>query len=150
MANFLFSKFIDLVLTKQIDMTKTTGDTFRAMLVTSDYVPDKDADDFLDTVETGWRAGASSATGRANGIAVVFETPADAAVDCANIVFTSISATPDPVEYNGIIIYQDDGSADATSPLVAYVGSATGLPVTSNGDDISLIVPAAGLFEIVN
>jgi hypothetical protein len=34
-----------------------------------------------------------------------------------------------------IVLYKDTGSA-ATSPLIAYIDSATGLPVTPNGGDI--------------
>jgi hypothetical protein len=34
-----------------------------------------------------------------------------------------------------IVVYKDTGSA-ATSPLVAFFDTATGLPVTPNGGDI--------------
>ena len=34
-----------------------------------------------------------------------------------------------------IIIYSDTGT-EATSPLIAYIDTATGLPITPNGGDI--------------
>jgi hypothetical protein len=35
------------------------------------------------------------------------------------------------------VIYKDTGTA-ATSPLIAYIDTATGLPVTPNGGDITV------------
>lgn len=37
-----------------------------------------------------------------------------------------------------IILYQDTGSS-STSPLICFIDSGTGLPVTPNGGDISLV-----------
>ena len=34
------------------------------------------------------------------------------------------------------MIYKDTGS-EATSPLIAYIDTATGLPITPNGGDIA-------------
>ena len=36
---------------------------------------------------------------------------------------------------NAIVIYKDTGT-EATSPLIAYIDTATGLPITPNGGDI--------------
>jgi hypothetical protein len=36
-----------------------------------------------------------------------------------------------------LVIYKDTGSA-ATSPLIAYIDTATGLPVTPNGADVTV------------
>jgi hypothetical protein len=36
---------------------------------------------------------------------------------------------------SSILLYKDTGSA-ATSPLIAYIDTATGLPITPNGGDI--------------
>lgn len=65
--------------------------------------------------------------------------------DADNITYTAVAGT---VSYEALIIYIDSGSA-ATSPLVAYIDTGvTGLPVTSNGGDISVTWDAAGIFTL--
>lgn len=64
--------------------------------------------------------------------------------DAADITFSAVAGT---VSYEALVIYVDSGSA-ATSPLVAYIDTATGLPVTSNGGDISVTWDAAGIFTL--
>jgi hypothetical protein len=48
-------------------------------------------------------------------------------VKFSNVVGTSIEA---------IIIFQDKGTGDGGAPLIAYIDTATGLPITPNGGDI--------------
>ena len=43
--------------------------------------------------------------------------------------------TGDPSE--ALLIYKDTGT-EATSPLIAYIDTATGLPVTPNGGNITV------------
>jgi hypothetical protein len=54
--------------------------------------------------------------------------------DVGDYVFGT--ATGDPSE--AIVYYKDTGTA-GTSPLIAYIDTATGLPVTPNGGDINII-----------
>ena len=53
--------------------------------------------------------------------------------DAADTTFTSVSG--DTVE--AIVLYKDTGDA-ATSPLIAYIDTATGLPLTPNGGDVTI------------
>jgi hypothetical protein len=53
------------------------------------------------------------------------------AADAADVTFSSVSGT----SIEAILLYKDTGSA-ATSPLIAYIDTATGLPITPNGGDI--------------
>lgn len=53
--------------------------------------------------------------------------------DAADITFTAV--TGDPSE--ALVIYKDTGTA-GTSQLIAYIDTATGLPVTPNGGDITV------------
>lgn len=53
--------------------------------------------------------------------------------DAADITFTAV--TGDVSE--ALVIYQDTGT-EATSRLIAYIDTATGLPVTPNGGDITV------------
>ena len=53
------------------------------------------------------------------------------AADGADVTFTSVSGP----SIEAIVIYVDTGT-EATSPLVAFIDTATGLPITPNGGDI--------------
>lgn len=53
------------------------------------------------------------------------------AADAADCTFTSVSGAT----IEALVIYKDTGS-EATSPVIAYIDTATGLPITPNGGDI--------------
>ena len=52
------------------------------------------------------------------------------AASASNVTFTSV---PTGSTIEAIVIYRDEG---ATTTLVAYIDTATGLPITPNGGDI--------------
>ena len=54
------------------------------------------------------------------------------AADAADCTFTAVSGAT----INAIVICKDTGT-EATSPLIAYIDTATGLPITPNGGDIT-------------
>jgi len=54
----------------------------------------------------------------------------------ANVVFSL--AGPAGVTVEAIALYKDTG-LDITSPLIAYIDTATGLPLTLNGGDVTLV-----------
>lgn len=65
--------------------------------------------------------------------------------DAADVTFSAVAGT---VTYEALVIYIDTGSS-ATSRLVAYIDTGvTGLPVTSNGGDISVTWNASGIFAL--
>ena len=57
----------------------------------------------------------------------------DGVADAANVTFTSVTGD----EAGAIVLYRDTGNK-ATDELIAYIDSATGLPVTPNGGDITI------------
>ena len=64
--------------------------------------------------------------------------------DAADVTYTAVTGA----SVEAIIIYKDTGSA-ATSPLIAYIDSASsGLPVTPNGGDITVAWNASGIFSL--
>lgn len=121
MANALFDKGRQRFLEAQLNWSI---DTIKAVLVdTGPGAPSLSADEFLADIPGGRRIATSGAfTGK---------TTTGGAADAADITFTSVSG----VSIEAIIIYKDTGS-DATSPLIAYIDTATGLPITPNGGDI--------------
>ena len=53
------------------------------------------------------------------------------AADANDVTFAAVAGA----SIEAIIIYVDSGT-EATSPLIAYIDTATGLPITPNGGDI--------------
>lgn len=62
------------------------------------------------------------------------KTATNGVSDANDITFTAVGAG---AACQSLIIYRDTGVA-ATSPLIAYIDAATGLPVTPNGGDITV------------
>lgn len=60
----------------------------------------------------------------------------DGVFDAADAVFSSVSGSANTIE--AIVIWKDTGT-QANSALIAYIDTATGLPVTPNGGDITVV-----------
>lgn len=120
MANALYDTGRNAFLTGDIDWV---ADTIKAVLVdTADYAVDLAAHDFLDDVAALSRV----ATGT-----LASKTASAGVADAADLTFSTV--TGDISE--ALIIYKDSG-VEGTSQLIAYIDTATGLPVTPNGGDI--------------
>lgn len=61
--------------------------------------------------------------------------------DCDNFAFTTVTGA----SCESLVWYKDSGVA-GTSPLILYIDTATGLPVTPNGADINVTLDVAGLY----
>jgi hypothetical protein len=123
MASALFAKAKKAFLDKDIDML---DDNIKAVLVDSaDYTLDLAAHDFLDDIPAGARVATSGNLANKTTTGGVF--------DADDITITGV--TGDQFEY--VILYRDSGAA-ATSQLICCFDTATGLPCTPNGGDITL------------
>lgn len=121
MANALYDKAREKFLLAQINWS---SDTLAAVLVdTGAYTPNLTTHEFLSDIPIGARI---STSGALSG-----KTTALGAADANDTTFTAVTGTT----VETIIIYKDTGTA-ATSSLIAYVDTATGLPITPNGGDI--------------
>lgn len=99
-------------------------DTFRAVLVdTAVYTVNLAANEFLSDVASGARIKTSAA--------FVSPSTTGGAADANDVTFSTVTGA----SIEAIIIYKDTG-VDGTSPLIAYLDTATGLPITPNGGDI--------------
>lgn len=122
MASVVYKSAKQKFLSGTLDLTSLT---LKAVLVdTADYTFSA-AHDFLDDVPSGARVGTPQT--------LASKTVTDGVFDAADITFTSV--TGDQCE--AIIIYEDSGS-EATSDLICYIDTATGLPVTPNGGNINV------------
>jgi hypothetical protein len=65
------------------------------------------------------------------------------AFDHDNVTFTAVTGAS--VES---LTYWKDSAVESTSPLLFNIDSATGLPVTPNGGDITWTPAAGGVFQI--
>ena len=121
MANTLFDFARQRFLEAQINWMT---DTIKVILVsTSAYTPQTAVHQYLSDISGSARiAGPVTLTAKAT---------TGGAADAADATFTSVSGAT----INAIVIYKDTGT-EATSPLLAYIDTATGLPLTPNGGDV--------------
>ena len=121
MANTLYDFARQRFLEAQINWMT---DTVKVILVdTSAYTPQTSVHQYLSDISSSARiAGPVTLTAKAT---------TGGAADAADCTFSSVSGAT----INAIVIYKDTGT-EATSPLIAYIDTATGLPITPNGGDI--------------
>ena len=96
-----------------------------SLIDNADYTVAIDTHDFYDDVPGGAIVGTSgNLANKTNTLGVA---------DCDDVTISAVSGDP----FESIICRRDSGSA-ATSELVLYIDTATGLPATPNGGDIIL------------
>lgn len=120
MATGLYDKGREGFLDGSIDWD---SNNIKCALVTSGYTANLATHDFLDDVTNIQATSGNLAS----------KTVTAGVADAADVTFTAVSGSA----CNAIVIYQDTGVA-ATSRLIAYIDSGTGLPVTPNGGDITI------------
>ena len=91
----------------------------------ADDTPVPATDDFLDDIGAAARVGIWTPFASKTITAGVF--------DAADITDTAQSGDP----YESIVIYEQSGS-DATADLIAFIDTATGLPFTPSGGDVTI------------
>jgi hypothetical protein len=121
MANALYDKGREGFLDGSIDWD--TDDIRLVLVDTADYTVNLGTHDFLDDVAGAARVATSGA--------FASKTVTAGVADAADVTLSAVSG--DPCE--AVIIYKHTG-ADATARLIAYIDTATGLPVTPSGNDI--------------
>lgn len=124
MANDIYKGGIQRLISGSIDLDT---DTMKFAIVRS-YTPNVSSHVFVSDV-TGAGATIVARSAALSGISV-----ASGIFDATDVTFTSVAAGAACAH---LILYKDTG-ADATSPLLAVFDTATGLPVTPDGGNISL------------
>lgn len=121
MANALYDKGRQGFLDGSIDWD--TDDIRLILIDTADYTVNLATHDFLDDVAAAAREEVSASLSG--------KTVTDGVADANDVTFTT--AAGDPCE--ALICYKHTGT-DSTSRLIFYIDTATGLPVTLNGNDV--------------
>lgn len=133
MANALYAKGRESFLKGEISWS---ADNIKTVLVdTATYTVDLANHQFLSDIPAGERVATS-----AN---LTAKTTTAGTADAADVTFSSVSGD----QSEALVVYQDSG-AEGTSRLIAYIDTASGLPVTPNGGDISVQWDAAGIFTL--
>lgn len=125
MANSLFDKGREAFLTGAINMSSVN-----VKLILVDHgvdTPNVATDDFLNDITAGARIATSGN--------FTSKTVTNGVFDAADVTLTSVTGA----SCESIVIYNDTPATEATKHLIAYIDTATGLPVTPNGGDITIV-----------
>lgn len=112
------------------------SDTLRLSLFTNTYTPNLSTDQFYSTP-----VAATSAT--AGPITLTTVTGAAGTLSADNVTFTSVSGSTS--QY--LILFKSTG-VNTTSPLIGLIDTATGLPVTPNGGNITVAWASGQVFTL--
>lgn len=100
-------------------------DDIKAVLVSSGYTPSTTTNQFLSDIPGGSRVATSGN--------LASKTSTAGVANAAAVTFTAVTGA----QCLYLVLYKDTGTA-ATSPLIAIFDTATGLPVTPSGGDITI------------
>ena len=129
MASLIYNSAPDEMARGDIDFDTNT---FKAMLVTSSYTPNKDTHDFRDDVTnevsgTGYTAG---------GVASAVTVTKDTANDKITIQLGAVSWASSTITARGCVYYKSRGGASSADELVCYADF--GSDVSSSGGTFSV------------
>jgi hypothetical protein len=134
MSNALYDKGRNAFAKGEIHWLASTGDTIRICFVKSAYSQDLSNHEFFTDLGNNV-VGNNGSSSRTSCPALTLIDPIAGVCDAEDVVF---SAIPDTVgQLDNLVIFKDSGS-DATSQLLAYIDTATGMPFTPSGSDITV------------
>ena len=139
MANAIYPLFKQALITNgsaniSLDQNDTTNGPFVALVDTGTYTYSA-AHDFYNDL--------SGVVGTDQRIAT--PTVTNGTFDGDNVTFSAVSGAT----VEALVIYRKNSGANTTWRLVAFIDtSATNLPVTPNGGDISITWNASGIFAL--
>jgi len=126
MANALYDKGREKFLGPASGQVNWINDNIKVVLVDSGaYTVNLATHEFLSDIPSGARIATSGN--------LASKTNTAGVADAADFTFTAVSG----VQSEYLVIYKDTGTA-STSALLAFIDTATNLPVTPNGGDITV------------
>jgi hypothetical protein len=139
MASFIYNSALDELARGDIDFDTNT---FKAMLVTSGYVANKDIHDFRDDVTNEVPATGGYTAG---GVVSTITVTKDTANDKVTIEMGAVSWATSTIIARGLVYYQSRGGASSADELVAY--NDFGGDVSSVGGEFAV---AASIITLQN
>lgn len=140
MANFAFNSYRNNLLGSGTRVDLDT-DTIRAMFV--DHTDDTPlvTDDFIDDIASAGRVPAEASCPQLTSPTV--GSVGVGVFDAADTVFTALGGD----QAESLILYKDTGT-ESTSDLLVRWDTATGLPLTPNSADVTVVWNASGIITI--
>jgi hypothetical protein len=140
-ANAIYTSFLNGILGSHATYVDLDADTIKLVLI--DHGTDTPApttDDFYNDISAGLVGALSGALA-----SKTIGTVAAGVFDAADLApaFTAVSGAT----VESINMLKDTGNA-ATSNLIAYWDTATGLPLTPNGGDVNVAFNASGIIKV--
>lgn len=124
MANALYDTYREKALNADVDWS---ADNIKVTLVRG-YTPNASThNDLADVTGAGGTLVATSGN-------LASKTSTAGVADAADVTLTSVASG---ASCDHLVIYKDTGTA-GTSDLIAVIDTATGLPITPNGGDITI------------
>ena len=134
MANGLFDYGRNLFARGEINWKQSGGSTIRAFMIDlTYYTADLANHQFLSDIPVTARKGNSGGSARADAPQLVLQNPVRGVCDALDIVFTGL---PAGIILGAVLLFKDGGS-DNASPLIFWQDTTTGIPLTTNGADIT-------------
>lgn len=122
MANGLFTSYKEALLSADCDL----DDSIKLVGVDhADDTPIQATDNFLDDIAAAARVGTSGA--------FASKTYTAGAFDAADVVVSAVSGD----QFESFILYNDTAGAETAKDLIVQFDTATGIPLTPNGGDIT-------------
>jgi hypothetical protein len=140
MANALFTAFRNGQLSNTSLVDLDTDDIVAMFVDHADDTPVAATDDFIDDILSAARVPAIASCPSLGTITI--GTVAAGVFDAADTTFSAL--TGDAVE--SLILFKDTG-VESTSKLIAFWDTATGLPLTPNGGDVTVAWNASGILQ---
>lgn len=139
MADALFNVFRNAILGAVVhSLPDLNTDDVRVVLYDEGADALNLADEDLADIVAGARIAVSAAVG-----SPTVGTVAVGTFDHADVTFTAVTGA----SVESLVYYKHTGT-DSTSPLIMNIDSATGLPVTPNGGDITWAPNVSGVLQI--
>jgi hypothetical protein len=140
-ANALFISYRNNILGTGTHIDFDT-DTIKAMFVDhADDTPTVATDDNIGDILSAARVPAIASCPTLG--TKTIGTVAAGTTDAADTVFTTLSGD----QSESLILFKDTGT-ESTSGLIAFWDTATGLPLTPNGADVTVVWNPSGLWQV--
>ena len=138
MASLLYNSFVDDLARGAID---ADADTFKVMLVTSTYAPNKDTHTKRSDVTNEVTGIGYTAGGTASAATITKNT----ATDQVTIAFASVNWPTSTITARAAVIYKSRGGASSADELVAYVDFLS--DITSTADTFTVTFSSPITFQ---
>lgn len=136
MADTAYDLFLQALLAGTNDLATATIKLMLVNIAGGHYTPDFTTDQFITVIAGGDQIAITSA--------LTSVTITDGVFDAANTLWASVASGP---AAGAFVIFIDTGTP-STSPLLAYIDSYSGLPVTPNGSNIDVSFTGSGIFTL--